>query len=126
MYYFLLVLWYFDRLSVGLLFFLMIRRPPRSTRTDTLFPYTTLFRSAKHPETSRQSVHGNCHRRTGAYACRTPCYIHRCRKSASRGPKSAPSPNQVGQGQCTQHHWVDWRPEISRSACFAPLLENDS
>src|SRR3546814_19225522 len=27
-------------------FFLMIRRPPRSTRTDTLFPYTTLFRSS--------------------------------------------------------------------------------
>src|SRR3546814_19638412 len=26
-------------------FFLMIRRPPRSTRPDTLFPYTTLFRS---------------------------------------------------------------------------------
>src|SRR3546814_17988272 len=35
-------------------FFLMIRRPPRSTRTDTLFPYTTLFRSAprmEHPGT---------------------------------------------------------------------------
>src|SRR3546814_5036678 len=30
-------------------FFLMIRRPPRSTRTDTLFPYTTLFRSNQHP-----------------------------------------------------------------------------
>src|SRR3546814_8276482 len=28
-------------------FFLMVRRPPRSTRTDTLFPYTTLFRSAQ-------------------------------------------------------------------------------
>src|SRR3546814_15417089 len=28
-----------------LVFFLMIRRPPSSTRTDTLFPYTTLFRS---------------------------------------------------------------------------------
>src|SRR3546814_13092550 len=27
----------------------MIRRPPRSTRTDTLFPYTTLFRSARQP-----------------------------------------------------------------------------
>src|SRR3546814_6276693 len=27
----------------------MIRRPPRSTRTDTLFPYTTLFRSLKQP-----------------------------------------------------------------------------
>src|SRR3546814_14703380 len=31
--------------SVNIFFFLMIRRPPRSTRTDTLFPYTTLFRS---------------------------------------------------------------------------------
>src|SRR3546814_20645577 len=28
-------------------FFLMIRRPPRSTRTDTLFPYTTLYRSVR-------------------------------------------------------------------------------
>src|SRR3546814_11251611 len=28
-------------------FFLMIRRPPRSTRTDPLFPYTTLFRSSR-------------------------------------------------------------------------------
>src|SRR3546814_4141719 len=31
----------------NLFFFLMIRRPPRSTRTDTLFPYTTLFRSLR-------------------------------------------------------------------------------
>src|SRR3546814_1013943 len=34
----------------------MIRRPPRSTRTDTLFPYTTLFRSAhidRHPDRVR-------------------------------------------------------------------------
>src|SRR3546814_685873 len=30
---------------MAFIFFLMIRRPPRSTRTDTLFPYTTLFRS---------------------------------------------------------------------------------
>src|SRR3546814_1956450 len=35
-------------------FFLMIRRPPRSTRTDTLFPYTTLFRSAT---TFRSAIH---------------------------------------------------------------------
>src|SRR3546814_15779432 len=36
------------------LFFLMIRRPPRSTRTDTLFPYTTLFRSiGRHIEAMR-------------------------------------------------------------------------
>src|SRR3546814_11326143 len=31
-------------------FFLMLRRPPRSTRTDTLFPYTTLFRSFLRPD----------------------------------------------------------------------------
>src|SRR3546814_11181976 len=35
----------FPVLCCSFLFFLMIRRPPRSTRTDTLFPYTTLFRS---------------------------------------------------------------------------------
>src|SRR3546814_5905644 len=32
--------------SYSYIFFLMIRRPPRSTRTDTLFPYTTLFLSS--------------------------------------------------------------------------------
>src|SRR3546814_20735196 len=35
---------------LSLFFFLMIRRPPRSTRTDTLFPYTTLFRSHPVPQ----------------------------------------------------------------------------
>src|SRR3546814_13774834 len=37
-------------------FFFMIRRPPRSTRTDTLFPYTTLFRSP--PVSSASSMLG--------------------------------------------------------------------
>src|SRR3546814_3720337 len=36
---------------VYMFFFLMIRRPPRSTRTDTLFPYTTLFRSVRYGST---------------------------------------------------------------------------
>src|SRR3546814_18662889 len=40
-----LLVFYADS-SFFFFFFLMIRRPPRSTRTDTLFPYTTLFRSA--------------------------------------------------------------------------------
>src|SRR3546814_11626867 len=40
-----LCLLFFILLFFFLFFFLMIRRPPRSTRTDTLFPYTTLFRS---------------------------------------------------------------------------------
>src|SRR3546814_19365326 len=35
-------------------FFLMIRRPPRSTLTDTLFPYTTPFRSCGTPHSNRQ------------------------------------------------------------------------
>src|SRR3546814_4574725 len=48
--------------SVGLphVCFLMRRRPPRSTRTDTLFPYTTLFRSqeeARCREGDRQAEH---------------------------------------------------------------------
>src|SRR3546814_17631206 len=38
------------------LFFLMIRRPPRSTLTDTLFPYTTLFRSAASGNRNRSRV----------------------------------------------------------------------
>src|SRR3546814_3390639 len=49
----------------------MIRRPPRSTRTDTLFPYTPLFRSAAQPGQSvldaaaagRARVEGARHRR---------------------------------------------------------------
>src|SRR3546814_1342150 len=36
-------------MAVLFFFFLMVRRPPRSTRTDTLFPYTTLFRSLLAP-----------------------------------------------------------------------------
>src|SRR3546814_9707166 len=42
---FVILLLYFFSLCFFFFFFLMIRRPPRSTRTDTLFPYTTLFRS---------------------------------------------------------------------------------
>src|SRR3546814_3124721 len=42
----------------------MIRRPPRSTRTDTLFPYTTLFRSGpRHPGRSRTGPDLVRHRR---------------------------------------------------------------
>src|SRR3546814_8031215 len=45
-------------------FFLMIRRPPRSTRTDTLFPYTTLFRSAD--DHRRRRIFREIDRRAGA------------------------------------------------------------
>src|SRR3546814_10562786 len=45
MYLFVLLAYYRSYSFSICVFFLMIRRPPRSTRTDTLFPYTTLFRS---------------------------------------------------------------------------------
>src|SRR3546814_3084823 len=40
-------------------FFLMIRLPPRSTRTDTLFPYTTLFRSTSTTSSTSSRIHLN-------------------------------------------------------------------
>src|SRR3546814_5651978 len=40
-------------------FFLMIRRPPRATRTDTLFPYTTLFRSARLVQQSKDMLNNS-------------------------------------------------------------------
>src|SRR3546814_7694677 len=51
-------------------FFLMIRRPPRSTRTDTLFPYTTLFRSCRAGDASGSSAcAGGADEVTSASAC---------------------------------------------------------
>src|SRR3546814_12070039 len=46
-------------------FFLIVRQPPRATRTDTLFPYTTLFRSSWASTTDRDM------RCTGPSACCT-------------------------------------------------------
>src|SRR3546814_12064017 len=42
-----IILLYLPQVCFSFFFFLMSRRPPRSTRTDTLFPYTTLFRSLR-------------------------------------------------------------------------------
>src|SRR3546814_10130671 len=53
---------YVLRLS-SLFFFLMIRRPPRATRTDTLFPYTTLFRSTREAARGRLIDRWNAERR---------------------------------------------------------------
>src|SRR3546814_3894255 len=47
----------------------MIRRPPRSTRTDTLFPYTTLFRSLQRNHV-RTSLHGRYHPSAGGWCWR--------------------------------------------------------
>src|SRR3546814_3730322 len=42
----------------------MIRRPPRSTRTDTLFPYTTLFRSGELPTPEEAATEERIHARS--------------------------------------------------------------
>src|SRR3546814_12908088 len=50
-------------------FFLMRRRPPRSTRTDTLFPYTTLFRCRRllfHEDANRGAAQGGARRNAAA------------------------------------------------------------
>src|SRR3546814_16691805 len=49
----------------------MIRRPPRSTRTDTLFPYTTLFRSRYRPHARR------CEPNTLSRCDRTPASVQK-------------------------------------------------
>src|SRR3546814_7711098 len=59
-------------------FFLRIRRPPRSTRTDTLFPYTTLFRSKRWSESGRAAARD---RKTDAVAP-LPQWLRRASGSA--------------------------------------------
>src|SRR3546814_3198811 len=57
----------------------MIRRPPRSTRTDTLFPYTTLFRSEDDAEPFR-----DCPVPLGAAAARRPACLRFHRRRPRR------------------------------------------
>src|SRR3546814_4938446 len=73
----------------------MIRRPPRSTRTDTLFPYTTLFRScrtvlqglklerepaaARRPAPHHHTDRDPCEQRVSWPSCYRPCWRSDCR-----------------------------------------------
>src|SRR3546814_9057831 len=74
-------------------FFLMIRRPPRSTRTDTLFPYTTLFRSQ--PEAHEAGRGERCHHPRVSEDGPPGGGGDQCRHDAERG----------------QQHYVDLRSE---------------
>src|SRR3546814_5696268 len=62
----------------------MIRRPPRSTRPDTLFPYTTLFRSVAPPATLDKSHKGRAV--APAHAGASPRPFHRQRGEQSDRP----------------------------------------
>src|SRR3546814_14075951 len=69
---------------VIVVFFLMIRRPPRSTRTDTLCPYTTLFRSEDPQDRWPQRAGQDVHRR-------------RAGRDARRGRRAAAGPAGAGR-----------------------------
>src|SRR3546814_10541273 len=68
-------------------FFLMIRRPPRSTRTDTLFPYTTLFRSPHGDGCTPPHERGRAHQHRNACARVGPDWLHAewCRSTGRGG-----------------------------------------
>src|SRR3546814_7059948 len=68
---------------VVFVFFLMIRRPPRSTRTDTLFPYTTLFRSSDDSTGLHQLYVGAAAKGTGVAAALIEWGIAWARERAS-------------------------------------------
>src|SRR3546814_11899426 len=77
-----------------MIFFLIIRRTPRSTRTDTLFPYTTLFRS---PETVPRL------RRTGGADLRRGLIGFRPLRRLfmpNQGPASRPADRQCDRRIC--------------------------
>src|SRR3546814_18371548 len=100
-----------------LFFFLMIRRPPISTRTDTLFPYTTLFRSI---QTEDRGFRNAARRRAMALAllrgpeetchesddcCRRPCDPVRaglCRADAGARPAAGADRSPLGDRKSTR------------------------
>src|SRR3546814_4211514 len=105
----------------------MIRPPPRSTRTDTLFPYTTLFRArrAEAGGADRQRAQGQDRRRgdwigTGSGINRgagvamqpTPCPLSRI--SASVPPKPAPPSLRQRRNWAAAPHWMHWCGSRSR------------
>src|SRR3546814_12449624 len=98
-------------LIVGIMiFFLMIRRPPRSTLTDTLFPYTTLFRSGRKLGEHRGLIHFTVGQRRGIEigGQAEPLYVVRLETESRRlvvGPKTAlavRAARQIGRASCRE------------------------
>src|SRR3546814_2904996 len=81
-----------------LFFFLMIRRPPRSTRTDTLFPYTTLFRSRGSPA-SRAIQRSGTRCRAAAEADRSCGGCRRSNRAVARRPSPERSEEHTSELQ---------------------------
>src|SRR3546814_5171256 len=83
-------------LSPVVFFFLMIRLPPRSTRTDTLFPYTTLFRSHVRAEFAAATQMPENQNATGLHP--------RCQPSAGPGGNQSGRHLAGGVGARSEEH----------------------
>src|SRR3546814_12270305 len=95
------IFYFYDRrLRLSFFFVLMIRRPPRSTRTDTLFPYTTLFRSS--------------FLRRGRNRARDDDPPARAKRSHSES-RHVELPPQGNASPVGTHHLCQRRPEIGRA-----------
>src|SRR3546814_5733842 len=78
----------------------MIRRPPRSTRTDTLFPYTTLFRSAR-PDHHRRGARPGSLGSSESLEYRPPrWHCHAACQFRVGGALSSRATDPGGGGQC--------------------------
>src|SRR3546814_1039334 len=84
----------------------MIRRPPRSTRTDTLFPYTTLFRSLQDHQGGRP-LQGD----RGAAACRSGARGTPDRAAAPARARGRSRPRILGEIPALHHRRSDPRSE---------------
>src|SRR3546814_13243841 len=87
--------------SFFVIFFLMIRRPPRSTRTDTLFPYTTLFRSHER----RRPRRGDLHRPGRLLQTRWPL-VCGCDRRCGRRLAASPDRKSTRLNSVTNAHLV--------------------
>src|SRR3546814_14791129 len=108
----------------------MIRRPPRSTRTDTLFPYTTLFRSARHyilsggaintPALLLRSQVPDPHGRVGQRSC-----IHPVNLSIAQFDREIDGYHGAPQTIYSDHFlWPDDGDiEIGRASCRARVCQ---
>src|SRR3546814_9425220 len=84
-----------------LLFFLILRRPPRSTRTDTLLPYTTLFRSLTTvtSRAARSAASCRAKRHAIAEALRAPTIATHGRRSIAASPRTTRSEEHTSELQ---------------------------
>src|SRR3546814_18424004 len=82
--------------------FLMIRRPPRSTRTDTLFPYTTLFRSLRGGKPRHLRARSAATERGAAATGRDDLHRQLAQRDDPARPRHPARPVTVGDRQSTR------------------------